>query len=66
MAGLEASAQSQQLLPLGTELDGLVQTTVSDPDVAIQVNSQPMGHQELSTAPAGQHFTSILCTYTTQ
>lgn len=60
MAWLQASAQGQQLLALGAELDGLVQPAVGHPDVAIQINSQPMRHQEVAAAPAGQHLSSIL------
>lgn len=64
MAWLQANAQGLQLLPLGAELDDLVEAAVGDPDAAVPGNSQAMRHQELPTAPAGQHFSGILLTYT--
>lgn len=60
MARLQARPQCHQLLPLGIKLDGLVEPTVSHPDVAIQVDSQAVGHEELVTAPAGKHLSCIL------
>ena len=64
VAWLQANAQGLQLLPLGAVLDDLVEAAVCHPDAAVPGNCQPMRHQELPTAPAGQHFSSILLAYT--
>lgn len=60
IARLQTGAQSHELLPLGIELDGLMQTNVRYPDVALCVDCEAMGHQELLGAPAGQHLAGVL------
>ena len=63
-ARLQPSAQGQQLIALRVKLDSLVKTAVCHPDVAIQVDCQPMGHQELVFPPAGKNLPCVLHMHT--
>ena len=37
-----------------------MEPAVSHPNVAVQVDSQAVRHEELATAPAGEHLSSVL------